>query len=81
LGWYNTPFFNRHSATKNSEVMSTSMFVTGFIIFSIYLAFLIWNIYNGNPTKPEENTLDGGPDPIDMDGMGNFSRFPKKKGK
>ena len=61
--------------------MSTTMFVTGFIIFSIYLAFLIWNIYNGNPTKPEDRSLDSGPDPIDMDGMGNFSRFPKKKGR
>lgn len=57
------------------------MFVTGFVIFSIYLAGLIWNIYNGNPTKPEENASDGAPDPIDMDGMGNFSRFPTQKDK
>jgi hypothetical protein len=54
------------------------MFVTGFVIFSFYLAFLIWNIYNGNPTKKKEKTLDRDPDPIDMDGMGNFSRFPSK---
>ena len=56
--------------------MSIVFFGVGFILFSIYLVFLIWNIiYNGNKQQ-EENypTLQG--DVIDMDGMGNQGRFP-----
>ena len=34
--------------------MSLLMFVIGFILFSIYLVFLIWNIiYNGKKQKKE----------------------------
>ena len=59
--------------------MSISMFVTGFVIFSIYLAIMIWNIYNGHKVDKKERPLDTQADQLDMDGMGNFSRFPKPK--
>ena len=61
--------------------MSTSMFITGFVIFSIYMAFLIWNIYNGHKSEDDHNQLDYEPDNLDMDGMGNFSRFPSDEQK
>ena len=56
--------------------MSIAFFGVGFILFSIYLVFLVWNIiYNGNKQQ-EENypTLKG--KGIDMDGIGNQGRFP-----
>lgn len=81
LGRHNSPLFHRHSATQNHSVMSISMFVTGFVIFSIYLAFLIWNIFNGHKPPKSQNQLDYEPDNLDTDGMGNFSRFPEKKEK
>ncbi len=56
--------------------MSTSMFITGFVIFSIYMTFLIWNILNGHKSDDAPNHLDHEPDNLDADGMGNFSRFP-----
>ena len=59
--------------------MSISMFVTGFVIFSLYLAIMIWNIYNGHKVDKKERPLDTQADQLDMDGMGNFSRFPKSK--
>ena len=59
--------------------MSISMFTTGFVIFSIYMAFLIWNIYNGHNTGAKEKQHDHEPDNLDVDGMGNFSRFPNDK--
>jgi len=59
--------------------MSISMFVTGFVIFSLYLAIMIWNIYNGHKVDKKERPLDTQADPLDMDGMGNFSRFPTSK--
>ena len=59
--------------------MSISMFTTGFVIFSIYMAFLIWNINNGHKSGVNERQFDNEPDNIDMDGMGNFSRFPNDK--
>ena len=34
--------------------MSISMFVTGFVIFCLYMAMLIWNIYNGHKI-PKKN--------------------------
>ena len=61
--------------------MSIYMFITGFVIFSIYMAFLIWNIYNGHKSEDDHNQLDYEPDNLDMDGMGNFSRFPSDKKK
>ena len=59
--------------------MSISMFITGFVIFSIYMSFLIWNIYNGHKFDEKEPQNDHKPDDLDMDGMGNFSRFPPVK--
>ena len=55
------------------------MFVTGFVIFSIYLAIMIWNINNGHKEDKKKRPLDSQPDSLDMDGMGNFSRFPVAK--
>ena len=59
--------------------MSIAFFGVGFILFSIYLVFLVWNIiYNGNKQQ-EENypTLKTRQDNvIDMDGIGNQGRFP-----
>ena len=57
------------------------MFIVGFAIFSVYLYFLIWNIFWSSKKQREENYpgLDGMgnvADAMDMDGMGNFSRFP-----
>ena len=66
--------------------MSVAMFVIGFVIFSAYVYFMIWNIYYGARKQREENYPNyydrhgpmGEPktDDMDMDGMGNFSRFP-----
>ena len=54
--------------------MSTTMWIVGSIIFAIYMYFTIWNINNGvkSPTQREDVSYDV----MDMDGMGNFSRFP-----
>lgn len=53
------------------------MFVVGFVIFSAYVYFLIWNIYYSNRKQREEgNGTQYDVDVMDMDGMGNFSRFP-----
>tara|TARA_R110001592_G_scaffold61240_1_gene186663 strand:- start:245 stop:430 length:186 start_codon:yes stop_codon:yes gene_type:complete len=61
--------------------MSIVFFGIGFIFFSIYLIFLIWNIiYNGKKQK-EENypTINiKQDDNIDMDGIGNQGRVPTK---
>jgi len=56
--------------------MSIAFFGVGFILFSIYLIFLIWNIiYNGNKQQ-EENYPTLQDNVIDMDGIGNQGRFP-----
>ena len=61
--------------------MSLVFFGVGFLLFSIYLIFLIWNIiYNGKKQK-EENypTINiKQDDNIDMDGIGNQGRVPTK---
>jgi len=56
--------------------MSTTMWIVGGIIFIVYMYFTIWNINNGSKKveRPEESY-----DVMDMDGMGNFSRFPTKE--
>ena len=54
------------------------MFVTGFVIFSCYLAVMIWNINNGHKIDEKERRFDHGADDIDADGMGDFSRFPNR---
>ena len=60
--------------------MSIIFFGIGFIIFSIYLILLVWNIiYNGNKQE-EENypNLDYDKfNDVDMDGIGNQGRIPK----
>ena len=59
--------------------MSLVFFGVGFLLFSIYLIFLIWNIiYNGKKQK-EQNYPNLGSlnqDNIDLDGMGNQGRVP-----
>ena len=59
--------------------MSISMFTVGFVIFSAYLYFLIWNINNGHKPKDVPNMDHHKTDVVDMDGMGDFSRFPSKE--
>ena len=54
--------------------MSVTMWVVGSVIFTVYMYFTIWNINNG--VKPPSEREDASYDVMDMDGMGNFSRFP-----
>ena len=54
--------------------MSITMWIVGSVIFAIYMYFTIWNINNGS--KPPLEREDVSYDVMDMDGMGNFSRFP-----
>ena len=54
--------------------MSVTMWVVGGIIFATYMYFTIWNINNGS--KQTQQREDASYDVMDMDGMGNFSRFP-----
>ena len=56
--------------------MSVTMWVVGSVIFAVYMYFTIWNINNG--VKPPAQREDASYDVMDMDGMGNFSRFPTK---
>ena len=56
--------------------MSVTMWIVGSVIFAIYMYFTIWNINNGSK---EEKEVDTSYDVMDMDGMGNFSRFPAQK--
>ena len=53
------------------------MYIVGFVIFVAYMYFTIWNINNGSKKKEKKSSLE--PDVMDMDGMGNFSRFPKQE--
>ncbi|MBL6871385.1 MAG: hypothetical protein ISQ95_02190 [Flavobacteriales bacterium] len=60
--------------------MSLVFFGIGFLLFSIYLIFLIWNIfYNGKKQKQENypNLDTSNSDNIDLDGIGNQGRVPK----
>ena len=59
--------------------MSIVFFGVGFILFSIYLILLIWNIiYNSKKEKeenyPKINITEN--NKIDMDGIGNQGRVP-----
>ena len=56
--------------------MSVTMWVVGSVIFAVYMYFTIWNINNGVKSPPEREDVSY--DVMDMDGMGNFSRFPAK---
>jgi len=53
--------------------MSITMWVVGSIIFAVYMYFTIWNINNGS--KQTQQREDSSYDVMDIDGMGNFSRF------
>lgn len=54
------------------------MFIIGLVIFIIYVYFLIWNIFYSTKKQRQENKYSDQPDVLDSDGMGDFSRFPKK---
>jgi hypothetical protein len=58
--------------------MSPTFFLVGGIIFAAYMYFTIWNIFYSSRKSREENypTVNRVSDEVDMDGMGNFSRFP-----
>ena len=60
--------------------MNIAMFIVGFVIFTAYVGFLMWNIFYNHNKNREENYPGyyqrHQPDSIDTDGMGNFSRFP-----
>ena len=56
--------------------MSILFFGVGFILFSIYLILLIWNIIYNSKKEKEENYPTLQDDVIDMDGIGNQGRFP-----
>lgn len=61
--------------------MSIAFFIVGFCIFSLYVYFLIWNIFTSNKKQREENypgyyERQFKVDNIDMDGHGNYGRFP-----
>ena len=53
--------------------MSVTMWIVGSVIFTVYMYATIWNINNGSKPPPERE--DASYDEMDMDGMGNFSRF------
>ena len=61
--------------------MSTTMFIVGFVIFSLYIYVTIWSIFYNSRKQQEENypNLTGMGETIDYDGMGNFSRFPTER--
>jgi|TARA_B100001063_G_C16576306_1_gene458466 hypothetical protein len=61
--------------------MNIEMFIVGFVIFSGYLYFLIWNIITQNRKQRESNYPDIEDDSVDYDGMGNYGRFPEKNNK
>ena len=56
--------------------MSIVFFGVGFILFSLYLVFLIWNIIYNGKKQQEENYPTLQNDLVDMDGVGNQGRFP-----
>ncbi|MDG1046408.1 MAG: hypothetical protein P8P81_07365 [Bacteroidia bacterium] len=57
--------------------MNVVMYIIGFILFGAYCCFMAWSISYGNKKQEETNNYANLSDPTDMDGMGNFSRFPK----
>ena len=60
--------------------MSLVFFGVGFLLFSIYLIFLVWNIiYNGKKQKEQNypNIGNTKSDNIDLDGLGNQGRVPE----
>ena len=61
--------------------MSIGFYAVGAVIFSLYMYFTIWNIIYSSKKQREENypNYTSNVDNVDMDGMGNFSRFPTTK--
>ena len=61
--------------------MSLTFFIVGGIIFGLYIYLTVWNIFYNSRKQQEENypNLTGMGEPIDYDGMGNFSRFPTER--
>ena len=57
--------------------MNIIMYIVGFILFLAYCCFMVWSIRYGNRKQEETNNYANLSDLTDMDGMGNFSRFPK----
>ena len=56
--------------------MGISMFIVGFIIFSIYLYFMILNIFYSNKKQREENYPNyDNSNEVDYDGIGNQGRI------
>lgn len=60
--------------------MSAGFFIVGGIIFSVYVYFLVWNIFTQNRKQRQENYPTFA-DNIDMDGHGNWGRFVPEKNK
>lgn len=56
--------------------MSFTMYAVGFVIFSAYLWFTIWNI--NHSSKKQEDERPSSYDVMDMDGHGNWGRFPSE---
>lgn len=63
--------------------MGIGFFIVGGVIFATYMGLTIWNIIYSNKKQREENypNYTTQNDVMDMDGMGNFSRFPTTKSK
>lgn len=57
--------------------MNIVMYIIGFVLFAAYCCFMAWSINYGNKKQEHTNNYANLSDPVDMDGMGNFSRFPK----
>lgn len=63
--------------------MNLGFFIIGGVIFALYMGLTIWNIIYSNKKQREENypkyydRHGSVPDTMDMDGMGNYGRFPK----
>jgi len=56
------------------------MFIVGSIIFILYMLGLLTMINRSHKEQENEfKNLSNGVDEMDMDGMGNFSRFPNKE--
>ena len=57
--------------------MSGGFFIVGGIIFSVYVYFTLWNI-NTSARKSREDNYPSyrRVDLMDMDGHGNYGRFP-----
>ena len=61
--------------------MGWGFFFVGSVIFALYIWFTVWIIFDQNKKQREENNYYVEGDVMDMDGMGNFSRFPDDKSK